>query len=167
MSKRYPSAGCLLITFSSSVPASRDYVGAMNGGFIWRASEGTSSDWNGTAQLDHRRSADLARLAGLDSEKWMVVAFDIGGGENGHDLRVVAVDRDLIPEAADELRGIAARWRRNPRNGIPCSRRRTVRRAAKDHPQVRTADACTRYTGSADPHRVAIARPRTTSGLGG
>ena len=80
----------------------------MNGGFIWRASEGTSSDWNGTAQLDHRRSADLARLAGLDSEKWMVVAFDIGGGENGHDLRVVAVDRDLIPEAADELRGIAA-----------------------------------------------------------
>jgi hypothetical protein len=83
-------------------------LGAMNGGFIWRAAEGTSSDWNGTAQLDHRRSADLARLAGLDSEKWLIIAFDIGGGENSHDLRVVAVDRDLIPEAADVLPRIAA-----------------------------------------------------------
>ena len=81
---------------------------AMTEGFIWRAAEGRSYGWNGTAQLDHRRSADLAQLAGLDSEKWLVVAFDIGGGENGHDLRVVAVDRDLIPEAADELPGVAA-----------------------------------------------------------
>jgi len=80
----------------------------MDDGFIWRAAEVTSPDWIGTAQLNQRRSADLAQLAGLDSEKWLVVGFDIRSGEHGHDLRVVAMHRDLMPEAADVFPNIAA-----------------------------------------------------------
>jgi hypothetical protein len=76
--------------------------------FIWRAAEVSFPDWTGTAQLDQRRSADMAELAGLDSEKWLIVGFDIRAGEHGHDLRVVAMDRDLIPEAADVFPIIAA-----------------------------------------------------------
>ncbi len=79
----------------------------MDDGFVWRAAEVTFSDWNGTAQLNQWRSADLAELAGLDSEKWLIVGFEIGGGERGHHLRVVALHRDLIPEAADVFPKIA------------------------------------------------------------
>ena len=68
----------------------------------------TSPDWTGIARLDQRRSADLAQLAGLDGDEWLVVAFDIGGGGQGHELRVAAVRRDALPEAADVLPGIAA-----------------------------------------------------------
>ncbi|MGC5221461.1 hypothetical protein ACPW96_02555 [Micromonospora sp. DT81.3] len=80
----------------------------MGDGFIWRAADVASADWSGTAQLDQRRSADFAQLAGLDSEKWLIVGFDIRDGDHGHELRVVAVDRDLIPEAADVFPKIAA-----------------------------------------------------------
>ena len=80
----------------------------MNDGVVWRAAGVDSPNWIGTAQLNQRRSADLAELAGLDSAKWLVVGFEIGGGGHGHDLRVVAVDRDLIPEVADVLPSIAA-----------------------------------------------------------
>ena len=83
-------------------------LGAMDDGFIWRSAEVTFPDWIGTAQLSQRRSADLAELAGLDSEKWLIVGFDISSGHHGHDLRVVAVERDLLPEAADVYPGLAA-----------------------------------------------------------
>lgn len=80
----------------------------MDDGFIWKAPHFPSPDWAGTAHLDQDRSFDLAQLAGLDGEEWLVVGFDIRGGERGHDLRVVAVHRDLMPEAADVLPRIAA-----------------------------------------------------------
>lgn len=80
----------------------------MGDGLIWRPAEVASADWSGTAQLMQRRSADLAQLAGLDSEKWLIVGFDIRDGDHGHELRVVAVDRDLVPEAADVYPKIAA-----------------------------------------------------------
>jgi hypothetical protein len=80
----------------------------MNDAPTWRPAEVVSPDWTGTAQLNQRRSADLAELAGLDSEKWLIVGFEIGGGENGHDLRVVAMRRELMPEAADVFPRIAA-----------------------------------------------------------
>ena len=76
-------------------------------GFIWRVPEFSSPDWTGTAHLAQQRSTDLAQLAGLDSDEWLIVGFDIRGGEEGHDLRVVAVHRDLLPEAADVLPKIA------------------------------------------------------------
>ena len=80
----------------------------MDDGFIWRPAEVTFPDWIGTAQLSQRRSADLAELAGLDTEKWLIVGFDISSGQHGHDLRVVAVHRDLLPEAADVFSTISA-----------------------------------------------------------
>jgi len=80
----------------------------MNDTSAWRSAQVSFPDWTGTAQLHQRRSADLAELAGLDREKWLIVGFEIGGGENSHDLRVVAMRRDLIPEAADVFPKIAA-----------------------------------------------------------
>ena len=80
----------------------------MDDGTLWRAAEVGSADWIGSAQLGQRRSADMAELAGLDSEKWLIIGFEISGGDHGHDLRVIAVHRDLIPEAADVLPNIAA-----------------------------------------------------------
>jgi len=79
----------------------------MDDGFIWRTPALFTPDWTGTAQLTQQRSVDLARLAGLDSEEWLIVGFDIRDSEDGHDLRVVAVHRDLMPEAADVLPRIA------------------------------------------------------------
>src|SRR5215207_8906007 len=80
----------------------------MDDGFLWRNAEVGSADWSGTAQLRQRRSTDLAEIAGLDSQKWLIIGFEISSGEHRHDLRVVAVDRRLIPEAADVLPRIAA-----------------------------------------------------------
>jgi hypothetical protein len=79
----------------------------MDGGFIWRVPQFSAPDWTGVAHLAQQRTADLAQLAGLDSEEWLVVGFDIRSGDQGHDLRVVAVHRDLLPEAADVLPKIA------------------------------------------------------------
>jgi hypothetical protein len=80
----------------------------MNDASLWRSAEVSSPDWTGTAQLRQRRSADVVELAGLDREKWLIVGFEISGGDRGHDLRVVAMARDLIPEAADVFPKIAA-----------------------------------------------------------
>jgi hypothetical protein len=79
----------------------------MDDGFIWKAPALFSPDWTGTAQLAQQPSADLARLAGLDSDEWLIVGFDIHDNEDGHDLRVIAVHRDLMPEAAAVLPKIA------------------------------------------------------------
>ncbi|MEV8143797.1 hypothetical protein [Specibacter sp. NPDC078709] len=66
--------------------------------YIWREAEVNFPDFVGTAQLDRRLTGDSAfTVAGIDEEKWLVVGFDIGGGEHGHDLHVVAVDLEAVP----------------------------------------------------------------------
>lgn len=67
--------------------------------YVWREAEVTYPDYVGTAQLDHRMTGESAfSTAGIDEDKWLVVGFDIGGGEHNHDLHVVAVDLEAVPE---------------------------------------------------------------------
>lgn len=76
--------------------------------FIWEAARVTYPDWNGNAQLDQRMTAaGLEELVGLDPDEWMIAGFDIGGGESGQFLRVVAVSRDVIPDGGDVYPRIA------------------------------------------------------------
>lgn len=76
---------------------------------IWGPASVTYPDWNGTAQLDQRRTtAGIEEQVGLDPERWMVVGLDIGGGELSHALHVVAIDRALVPEGGDVLPKIAS-----------------------------------------------------------
>lgn len=79
---------------------------------ILSKAEVTYPDWNGTVQLDQRMTAPgLGEVIGLDSDKWMVVAFDIGGGEREqgrHTLNVYAVDRKLVKTDSDVLVQVAA-----------------------------------------------------------
>jgi hypothetical protein len=66
-------------------------------GEVWGEASVTYPDWKGTAQLDERHTIPwngLARTVGLD-DQWQVIGFSIGGGEHGHDLRVVATPRDV------------------------------------------------------------------------
>lgn len=86
----------------------------MSDGFLWRDAEVTYPDWNGTAQLDERQTATEVggyltpeQRVGLDPDEWTIVGLDIGGGEHGHELRVVAVHRDLIPEGGDVFPKVA------------------------------------------------------------
>lgn len=80
----------------------------MENGFIWRDAEVTYPDWKGTAQLDQRRTArGIEEIIGLDRDAWMIVGIDIGGGESGQDLHVVAIDRNDVPEGGDVLPRIA------------------------------------------------------------
>jgi len=73
---------------------------------IWGDARISFVDWSGTASLDQRKTgphALLEDLIGLDHDEWMIVGIDIGGGEieNGrHDLHVVAVRRDDLPESS-------------------------------------------------------------------
>ncbi|MCE7483083.1 hypothetical protein AB0301_08745 [Microbacterium profundi] len=80
--------------------------------YIWGDARVTYPDWSGTAQLDGRMTAPpLADVIGLDSEAWMIVGFDIGGGEREqgkHDLQVYAVDRNLIRAESDVIKQVAA-----------------------------------------------------------
>jgi hypothetical protein len=80
----------------------------MDDGTIWSEASVTSADWSGSAQLDQRRTVDLAGMIGLDAEEWLIVGLDIQGTEHGHSLRVLAVRADSIPEAADLFRSAAA-----------------------------------------------------------
>lgn len=67
-------------------------------GEVWGEARVTYPDWKGTAQLDERMTIPwegLARTVGLDSDQWQIVGFEIGGGENGYDLKVVATPRDV------------------------------------------------------------------------
>jgi hypothetical protein len=80
----------------------------MDNGFIWRDAEVTYPDWKGTAQLDQRMtSAGIEEVVGLDRDEWMVIGIDIGGGELDHDLRVVAVHREIVPDGGGVLPRIA------------------------------------------------------------
>ena len=75
---------------------------------IWRDAEVTFPDWSGTAQLDQRKTAaGIEELIGLDPDAWFVIGLDIGGGEHNHELRVVAVAREHIPDGGDVLPRIA------------------------------------------------------------
>lgn len=80
--------------------------------YIWGEASVTYPDWNGTVRLDQRKTvAPLADLIGLDADSWMIIGFDIGGGEheNGrHTLNVYAVSRELITATADVMPQIAA-----------------------------------------------------------
>ena len=81
----------------------------MQDGFIWGDAQVTYPGWQGTAQLDERMTGrSLYKVIGLDRDKWFVIGLDIGGGEPSHDLRVVAVHRDLVPVGGDVLPRIAA-----------------------------------------------------------
>ncbi|KNH15984.1 hypothetical protein ACU18_15375 [Arthrobacter sp. ZBG10] len=42
-------------------------------------------------------------LAGIDQDRWLVVGIDIGGGENGHAINVVAVDKDTVPQNTSNI----------------------------------------------------------------
>lgn len=62
--------------------------------FIWRDAKVTYPDWQGTAQLDQKMTGVTWReLIDLERESWSIVGIDIGGGEQAHDLSVVAVNR--------------------------------------------------------------------------
>lgn len=66
--------------------------------YVWKEASVTYTDFIGTAALDHRMTGESAySTAGIDEEKWLVVGFDIGGGEHDHQLKVVAVDLENIP----------------------------------------------------------------------
>jgi hypothetical protein len=80
----------------------------MDDGTIWSEASVTSADWSGSAQLDQRRTVDLAGMIGLDGDEWLIVGLDIRGTEHDHSLRVLAVRADSIPEAADLFRSAAA-----------------------------------------------------------
>jgi hypothetical protein len=76
--------------------------------FIWGSASVTYTDWIGTAALDQRRTGpQLEEIVGLDPDEWMVIGLDIGGGETSHDLRVLAVPNQLIPETDNVLPKIA------------------------------------------------------------
>lgn len=70
----------------------------MTEGFIWRDAEVTYPDMRGTAQLDERQTASqIEAIVGLDPKDWHIIGLDLGGGEHGHDLRVVAVNsKDVV-----------------------------------------------------------------------
>ncbi|WP_336853840.1 hypothetical protein [Sinomonas albida] len=78
--------------------------------FIWGKAEVTYPDWVGTAQLDQRLTGPrLEQLVNLDPDEWMIIGIDIGGGESGHELRVIAISTDLFSEGdSDVLPRIAA-----------------------------------------------------------
>lgn len=75
---------------------------------IWGDAEVMYPDWQGTLQLDERMTGtQLPELVGLDSDKWIIVGLDIGGGEHQHDLHVLAIDRDISPEGGNVYPRIA------------------------------------------------------------
>lgn len=96
----------------------------MTDGFLWRDAKVTYPDMSGTAQLDERQTsrvraprhhpltglqpAQIEEVVGLDSTKWSVIGLDIGGGEHDHELRVVAVHSDLVPDGGDVWPKVAA-----------------------------------------------------------
>jgi hypothetical protein len=83
----------------------------MTDGFVWDEASVSYPDWSGNAQLDQRRtSAGLEEIVGLDPEIWMAIGLDIGGGESSHELRVVAVHRDLFTAEGDVFPKIAAAY---------------------------------------------------------
>lgn len=76
--------------------------------YLWDDATVTYPDWTGTAQLDRRITApSIGSVVGLDPGEWLVIGFEIGGGEHAHRLKVVAVRRSDVPEGGDILPSIA------------------------------------------------------------
>jgi hypothetical protein len=58
-------------------------------------------DWIGTAQLDQKMTGnvDVYSLTGIDSEEWLIVGLDFGGGDSGwHNPHVIAVRKSELGE---------------------------------------------------------------------
>lgn len=66
----------------------------------WNDDITTYQSFIGTAQLDQKITGDISlrSIAGLDQDRWQIVGFEIGGGENYHGLDVIAVERGFLPE---------------------------------------------------------------------
>lgn len=88
--------------------------GMEHDGYLWGDAETTYADWKGTAQLDQAGYVpSLGELVGLDESTWFIIGIDIGGGEHGHDLHVIAVpvenkwrgEGDIFPKIAAENGG--------------------------------------------------------------
>ncbi|XVV10931.1 hypothetical protein ACQP2X_39755 [Actinoplanes sp. CA-131856] len=75
----------------------------MDDGELWGEASVSFPDRSGTAQLDERKTLPwkgLLGAVGLDGEQWEVLGFDIGGGEHGYELRIIATPRDVWEKAA-------------------------------------------------------------------
>lgn len=71
--------------------------------YIWGDAAVTYPDWQGTIQVDERRTGtQLDELVGLDFDRWGIVGIDIGGGEHSHTLHVLAVDKQKTKDARYE-----------------------------------------------------------------
>jgi hypothetical protein len=67
--------------------------------YIWGDASVTYPDWVGTAQLDQRMTTwTIEQMLGDRLDGWMVIGIDIGGGEHDHELHVIAVPEDSLPE---------------------------------------------------------------------
>ena len=76
-------------------------------GFMWGPAEVTYPDFSGNAQLDMRMTGkSINEVVGL-SDDWLVIGLDLGGGENRHELQVIAVHKDAMPAGGDMLPGMA------------------------------------------------------------
>ena len=64
-------------------------------GLFWGDAEVTYPDWVGTAQLDEKMTTPTIQdIVDLDHDEWLIVGIDIGGGESGHNVKVLAVRQD-------------------------------------------------------------------------
>lgn len=80
----------------------------MSDGYIWGDAAVTYPDWVGTAQMDPTMTTpSILDVIDLDNDKWMIVGIDIGGGETAHELRVLAIAKELVPAGGDVLPKIA------------------------------------------------------------
>ena len=78
--------------------------------YIWGDASVTYPDWVGTAQLDQRMTTwTIEQMLGDRLNGWMVIGIDIGGGEHEHQLEVIAVPEDSLPEGGGGLAEYASR----------------------------------------------------------
>lgn len=62
--------------------------------YEWGHASVAYPDWHGTAQLDQKMTGNtgIYELTGVDSDEFLIIGLDIGGGESGmHDPHVIAV----------------------------------------------------------------------------
>lgn len=72
--------------------------------YVWREAEVSYPDFKGTAQLDKKMTGTSGfAVAGIDPDRWLVIGLDIGGGEDDHELRVVAIDQGIVPEGQGDV----------------------------------------------------------------
>lgn len=67
--------------------------------YTWGDASVSFPDWMGTAQLDQKMtgSTGIYELTGIDSNEWLIVGLDFGGGESGmHQPHVIAVRKSEL-----------------------------------------------------------------------